>query len=136
MTFQDESIFGGSVYKSIANDMLESGEVSFGPREAAHLQMPKHSTSELVVQLPSGQPLYAAWDSRRRVLHGDGLHEFLELEGRAGWMLRAERSDGVVRLSVVARRQFETRATTVPTPTAPVAKPARRTRREIGRAHV
>lgn len=131
MTYEEVSIFGGSVYKPLTDDVLESGEVSFGPQEAAHLALPKHSTPDVVVQLPAGQPLYVAWDARRRTLHGDGLHEFLELEGRAGWMLRAERSDGVIRISVVAQRQFETRA--IATPPAPkpaaTATPARRTRR-------
>lgn len=97
---------GGSVYRPLDAGVLEQGEVRLGDQESRLLGLPLHSSKDIELLNERNEVIRAGWDARERVLSGESLHDYLELEGRVGWSLRFERRDDQITIAVVEHQRF------------------------------
>lgn len=81
--------------------MLDQGDISLGPKEAASLGL---GAQRMSIDLRiDGHPLRADWLPSRGVLTGDELSENLQMSARVGQLLRLEQGSDAIAITIVSR---------------------------------
>jgi superfamily II DNA or RNA helicase len=79
---------------------LEAATVTLTQREATGLALPQHPID--VACRFAGEPFYARWRAKERVLEGEVLAEHMQLHGQASGLLRLALVKGVIEMQIVA----------------------------------
>lgn len=124
----------GVIERRLRADDLTSGSLTFGPKEAADLDLPAHH-EELEVHV-GDRHLYLHWNPRDRRLTGEGLEEYLSDEGQEGQILRLHRSGDRFELELVPISESTTRRvlTDVDRPRRPTTRQPRSGPRRVSNA--